>query len=134
MTLGQSGVPDHVVLYDARCGMCNRWVRWVIRVQLTQGVKRVYVAPLGGAVSQQLGNWPPSHDQVVYVGLGEVAEGSTAVLRLLTTLLGPRWWLTWAFRMPRRWRDGVYGWVAGLRHWVQTCQPLTPTERGYYLD
>jgi|GEM_PF-4291908 len=106
------GSLDHVVLYDATCGLCNRWVRWMIQLQLKQGVKRVYMAPLGGHVSQQLGVWSASHDRVVYVRLGESAEGSTAVIGVLSTLWGPKWWLTWVLKVPLPWREAWYRWVA----------------------
>jgi len=128
------GSLDHVVLYDATCGLCNRWVRWMIQLQLKQGVKRVYMAPLGGHVSQQLGVWSASHDRVVYVRLGESAEGSTAVIGVLSTLWGPKWWLTWVLKVPLPWREAWYRWVARGRRWVRACRPLTEMEKWYLLD
>jgi predicted DCC family thiol-disulfide oxidoreductase YuxK len=132
----------NLVLYDGVCALCNRMVRFLLRVD-----RRAVLcfAPLQGPTAARLAErhgFPLDVKTIVYVrpfGLkGERAhERSDAVLRVLADL-GGVWWLASLLRVvPRVLRDGVYDWVARHRYrWFgkyDSCPLPSPEQRPRFL-
>jgi predicted DCC family thiol-disulfide oxidoreductase YuxK len=115
-----------VILYDGLCGLCDRYVQFVLRHDHRHSFR---FAPLQGAYAKRalarqgidLGDGDPST-----IALLEKADApgervrvrSDAVLTVITGL-GGLWRLAGIFRaVPRPVRDVVYDWVARVRYRV----------------
>lgn len=107
------------IFYDGRCGLCQRWVRFVLVRDRTGQTFRF--APLHGDRFRAV---IPEHqraglpDSVVVLSAdGSLLVRSDAVLHILQRLGG-----VWACiapmasLLPRRWRDWLYDRVVSLRH------------------
>lgn len=123
-------VPRHgpVLLFDGSCGLCNRAVRLLLRLD-RRGTLRF--AALQGAPAQA---WLGAHalpsrdfDSLVFVrdwqgsGTGGADDYALRTDGLIAALqacggLGPV--LAWIRFIPRAWRDGAYRWVARERYRV----------------
>jgi predicted DCC family thiol-disulfide oxidoreductase YuxK len=127
-----------VVLFDGVCGLCNRFVDWLLRRDDT-GVLRF--APLQSPQAEQLGataNGEDSLATVIVVDNEKTYRRSTAALRTIA-MLGWPWNLAKALLVvPRPLRDAVYRWVATNRYqWFgkrETCRMPTPEERSRFLE
>ncbi len=112
-----------VLLYDGRCGLCSRTVRFVLRHERRHTLR--FAALDGEFARAVIGRHPELDgiDSIVWVeraGAAADAERtvvrSDAALRVARYLGGP-WRLVLAGRMlPRAWRDAAYDFVARHRH------------------
>jgi predicted DCC family thiol-disulfide oxidoreductase YuxK len=140
----------HLVLYDGVCGLCNRTVRLLLRIDR----RRVLAfAPLQGQTAAQLaarhgfpiaaaGEDSLALRSIVYVrsfGLKHERAHlkSDAVLRILGDV-GGAWSLLAVFRVvPRLLRDPLYDWVARHRYrWFgryDSCPLPPPDQRARFL-
>jgi predicted DCC family thiol-disulfide oxidoreductase YuxK len=132
----------NLVLYDGVCGLCNRLVRFLLRVD-----RRAVLcfAPLQGPTAARLAErhgFSLDVKTIIYVrpfGLkGERAyERSDAALRMLADLGGIWWVLSWLRIVPRPLRDAVYDWVARHRYqWFgkyDSCPLPSPEQRARFL-
>jgi predicted DCC family thiol-disulfide oxidoreductase YuxK len=132
----------NLVLYDGVCGLCNRLVRFLLRVD-----RRAVLcfAPLQGPTAARLAErhgFGLDVKTMVYVrqfGLKHERAylRSDAVLRVLGDL-GGLWWLLSLLRVvPRFLRDPVYDWVATNRYrWFgkyDSCPLPSPEQRARFL-
>lgn len=127
-----------VVLFDGVCGLCNRFVDWLIRHDDT-GV--LSFAPLQGPHGEKLvpaGDSDDRLDSVVLMDYGKTYRRSSAALRAIA-LLGWPWNLVKLFLIvPRPIRDAVYRFVAANRYrWFgkrEACRVLSAAERSRFLQ
>jgi predicted DCC family thiol-disulfide oxidoreductase YuxK len=138
-----SSSPGHqLVLFDGECGLCDRTVQILLRVD-HRGV--LTFAPLQGETAARVrSRWrlPEELSSLIYVrdfgATGEtVLFRSDAVLGLLARI-GGAWRLAAPFRwLPRRLRDGAYDVIARRRYrWfgrLAACRIPTPEERGRFF-
>jgi len=123
-----------VVFYDGGCGLCHRWVRFVVP---RDRAGRFRFAPLQGTtITQRLDaaarqSLPDSI--VLLAGDGTLRIKSDAALAILAGL-GSGWRVlaTMGRVVPRCLRDGVYDRIAKVRHKLlarpsEAC-PLMPRE------
>jgi len=130
-------LPQPVVFFDGVCGLCNRFVDFVIRHD-SRGV--FHFAPLQGETARERLTEADVRDLKTVVLLdGEgTYRKSTAVLRVLGRL-GAFWRAVAAvlWLVPRPLRDVGYAWVARNRYAIfgkkETCRLPTPAERGLFL-
>lgn len=130
------GTPQRIVFFDGACGLCNRFVDRLLRID-RQGLLRF--APLQGPTARAL--LPPglagALESVVYLRGGKVLQRSDAALRILIDLGGWRKAYGALLLVPPFVRDAAYGWVARNRHrWFgrrATCRAPVPEERGRFL-
>ena len=142
---------SNLVLYDGVCGLCNRMVRFLLRIDRR---KVLSFAPLQGPTAARLAErhgFPLAGSgdagasalrSMVYVrNFGLKRERaylrSDAVLRALGDV-GGLWWLVSLLRVvPRFLRDAVYDWVARNRYrWFgkhDSCPLPPPEQRGRFL-
>ncbi len=115
-----------MVLYDGTCGLCNRAVRFLLRID-RRGVLRF--STLQGGPGQA---WLRAHglpagdfDSLVFVrdwdGAGNARDGgyalrTDAIVAALAACGGAGRALAWIRFFPRSWRDGAYRLVARLRY------------------
>jgi len=134
-----------VILYDGVCGLCNRYVQFVLA---RDHQHRFQFAPLQGpfaarALARHGLVTPAAPDSIVLLeAVGTAAERarlrSDAVLRIVAQL-GGAWRLVTALRViPAVVRDAVYSVVARIRYRVfgrlDSCALPPPNARGRFLD
>ncbi len=112
----ESGLPERVLLYDGECGLCDRFVQWVLEKD-EEGV--FHFTPLQGETAARLRQnleIPEGLDTAVLVESGVVHLRSSAVLQVFRQLSAPWCWLSVLRVLPRFLTDPVYRLVARLRH------------------
>ncbi len=139
---GAGASPVYLVLYDGECGVCSRFVGWLLAAD-RRGL--LHFAPLQGATAAELRRrWPdlPADlDSVIFVdrssGGEHVSWRSEAVFRLCRLLGG--WWravavLAW---LPRWLTDAAYVAFARRRHLLgapdAACALPSAAERQRFL-
>ncbi len=133
--------PYSLVLYDGECGVCQRGVQVLLRLD-RKG--RLRFAPLQGDAAADLRNRHADVlsgvDSLVLVqGLGTAEESiylrSTAAIRSVVTIGGAWRLAVLLLLIPRRWRDAVYNWIARRRHLLAppSCRLPSPEERNRFL-
>ena len=126
-----------VVFYDGECGLCDRFVRRLLRAD--KG-RRLRFATLQGETAREVVGAPQGDSANWSVKLLDedgLHERSTAALRALAHA-GGVWKLAKAFLLvPRAIRDAVYRFVATNRfRWfgrVDTCMLPSPALRERFL-
>ena len=133
-----------LVIFDGRCGLCNRVVRWLLRRDEAGRLRFVAAESESGAGwlarsgSVRKGLTPESI--VVVSGAGSAGERiftrSDAVLAVLQVLPGP-WLGRFAGLIPRSMRDVAYRIVARYRYriWgnLESCPLPTAAEKERFL-
>jgi predicted DCC family thiol-disulfide oxidoreductase YuxK len=138
-------VASTVVFYDGVCGLCNRFVRFLIR---RDAHARLLYAPLQGslarAVLPRYGLDPADLDTVYVIAQWQepsehVLARSRAIVHALAQL-GPAWRiLAAAGRVaPRRLADAIYRAVARRRYQtfgkLDVCPVPPPEWRGRFIE
>ncbi len=133
-----SALPDHLLLFDGVCTLCNASVDLVIR---NDSKRRFRFASLQSEVGQQIlqerGLSQSKFDSVLYLHNGVLHSKSGAALRIASRLDG-LWPLFAVFLLiPPFLRDAMYGWIARNRYsWFgkrETCRVPTAEERSLFL-
>src|SRR6185436_14502522 len=121
-------VADHpIVFYDGDCGLCDRFVRWMLRRDRRE--RRYRFAPLQGETARRM----------IHVESGHAGEHrrSTAALRAIAGLGGVWRGAGLLLLVPAALRDGVYRAVARHRYrWfgrAPACGAPSTDERGRFL-
>jgi len=127
-----------IVLYDGDCGLCDGFVRWIIRHDRHW---RFRFAPLQGETADRLVGPPtgPASDWTVMLvdERGETFDRSDAALRIIAGC-GGIWRGATLFRVvPRGLRDLLYRFIARhRRRWfggAESCALPTPQLRARLL-
>lgn len=132
-------MPEHIVLFDGVCNLCNGFVQFIIR---NDPKARFHFGALQSEEAQAILSGsrldPAALDTVIYVRQGQVLTRSSAALAILRGLRFPWPLATAAFIVPRPLRDAVYRWVARNRYrWFgkrESCMLPTPELRSRFLD
>lgn len=134
----RSELPEHLLLFDGVCNLCNGLVGFIIR---HDGRKRFHFAPLQSVAGQ---NVLQRHDLVtsdfhtlVYFRKGVLLTRSTAALNVARDL-GGTWMIAYTFILvPRFLRDAVYDLISRRRfRWFgkrDSCMVPTPELRSRFL-
>jgi predicted DCC family thiol-disulfide oxidoreductase YuxK len=128
---------SRIVFYDGHCGLCNRVVRWLLRID-RQGKLRY--APLEGAAAKRLlPRLPQDLDAIVYWREGKpLVDTSNAIGTILREMDWPWRALSAILWVPRPLRDLAYRWVASRRYRFfgrhESCPLPSPEARQYFLD
>lgn len=127
---------ERIIFFDGVCGLCNRSVDHLLRVDQDRIFR---FSPLQGITAQE--KLPPGSavalETAVYLRDGMVLQRSDAALRILLDLGGWRRMYGFFYVFPRAIRDAVYGWIARNRYrWFgkrDTCRMPTQAERDRFL-
>jgi predicted DCC family thiol-disulfide oxidoreductase YuxK len=125
------------IFYDGHCGLCHRWVRFVVKRDTRSEAFRF--APLGGERFSQLVPQPPRENVpdsiVVLTSDGRMLVRSAAALHILSRL-GRFWSVTASLCriVPAFARDWLYDLIARIRHRLfrrpdNVCPVLPPELR-----
>lgn len=128
-----------MIFYDGVCGLCNRSVRFVSRIDRES---LFHYSQLQGKLAEELELNPQSPSVVLIEEMGgdheRLTTGSTAALRILNVIGGGWRLVSWLRIVPRPIRDGIYGWIAARRYrWFgkfDSCQLPSPELRERFLD
>lgn len=137
-------LPNHLVLYDGVCALCDGTIRFLI--QRDQG-RVLHYAPLQGSTAGKLLREHGVDLQmrsIVFAERESRSEShrlfyrSEAILRIFKRLGKPWSRLAWALILPRFLRDAAYDIIAGNRYrWFgkkETCYLPPPQARERFLD
>ncbi|MBS1545818.1 MAG: thiol-disulfide oxidoreductase DCC family protein [Bacteroidetes bacterium] len=132
-------LPDHLVLFDGVCNLCNGAVQFIIRHDRRN---RFRFAPLQSETGQRMLNGPgvsgDAFSSIVYRRKGKWLTRSTAVLHVARDLGGAWQWAYGLIIVPRFLRDAVYDLVARNRfRWFgrrDACMVPEPEVQGRFLS
>jgi len=113
--------PVHLVLYDGDCGVCSRFVRWLLAADHARVLR---FAPLqgstAGALRERWPGLPRDLDSIIYVdrssGEERVSWRSEALVQLGRVLGWPWHALSLLAWLPRSLTDAAYAAFARRRH------------------
>jgi predicted DCC family thiol-disulfide oxidoreductase YuxK len=138
-------MPGPILLYDGVCGLCNRFVRFVMRHDRDGIFRFAALQSAGAARILAVHGANPNDLDTVYVVVNHDSPGedlrsrSDAVVFVLKQLGGV--WRVAAFLLrllPRFLRDAGYNFVARRRYRIfgrsETCAVPSVEERGRFLD
>jgi predicted DCC family thiol-disulfide oxidoreductase YuxK len=135
----QAEVHRATLYYDGECGLCDRFVQFVLKHDPSEYFQ---FATLQSAAGRELLAGLNASDAglvtMVMVESNEPYTRSTAALRICRRLAAP-WPLLYAFMLvPRPWRDGAYSFVASRRkRWFRSpeaCAVMPPELRRRFLS
>ena len=138
-------MPHPILLYDGVCGLCNRFVQFILRRDPTAIFRFASLqSPLAASILRRHNVNPSTLDTVyVVVDQDETTETllsrSDAVLFALKQLAGPYRPAAALFaRVPRPLRDWIYGAIARNRYQLfgrhDTCPIPTAATSSRFLD
>lgn len=128
-----------IVFYDGLCGLCDRWVQFVVARDKYQTLK---FAPLQGDTARQRNDLPTELRSVVLVTQPgtpqeQIYFRSEAALRLLDHIGGCWRVVSWLRVIPHPLRDWVYNAIARRRYrWFgkfDACRVPSPELRPRFL-
>ena len=134
----------HLLLYDGVCGLCDRFVRFVLAHDLRRRFRFAALqSPVGRDLLEAFGRDPDRLDTVHVVvdyrsATGRVLNRSAAALFVLGELGWP-WKAATVLRwLPAALRDRLYDRVAAHRYWIfgrhASCPAPDPRYRDRFLD
>lgn len=128
-----------IVVFDAQCLLCSRWVRFLLRHDRHQ---RIQFASMQGAAGRQLlqsaGLRAEDLQTLLVVQGAQTWQNTAAILRVLHEL-GGAWRLFWLARLcPATLRDSAYRWIARNRYRLfgrsETCMLPAAPHAPRFLD
>jgi predicted DCC family thiol-disulfide oxidoreductase YuxK len=126
-----------IVFYDGHCGLCNRVVRWLVRID-RQAL--LHYAPLEGDTARRLlPRLPVDLDAIVYWREGRsLVDSSNAIGTILREMPWPWRGLSAMLWVPQKLRDWAYRSVAGRRYRLfgnyESCPVPEAKIRARFLD
>lgn len=126
-------IAKKVVIYDGMCGLCDRLVSFLLRVDRH---KYLYYSSLQGEYVKTL-SFDKRIDTIVFYDEGQIYMKSTAILKIFSTL-GGVWHVTKVFYLlPCFVRDFLYDLLAKYRYVLfakrKTCRLPSKEEAVYFL-
>lgn len=112
-------VPGPVVIFDGVCGLCNRFVAFALRNDLSgELVFTPNRSPYGVALCERLHLAQESERTILVVHDSQVLRRSDAVIFIATHLRRPYRHLAWIRLIPRPVRELGYRVVAAIRRMI----------------
>lgn len=129
---------DFLLLYDGQCGLCNRFVAWVIGRDAGGSMRFATLQGRYGDAARRALPQLQGIDSMVLLHRDGAWTHSTAVLEV-ARYLGGFWAVaTVGYVLPRMVRDWLYTAVARVRYRVfgksDACQVPATDVRGHFLD
>jgi predicted DCC family thiol-disulfide oxidoreductase YuxK len=132
------GLPEHVVLFDGICNLCNRSVQYVIKNDPAGKFRFIPMQSVAGR--SILTHYKKSHnnyDSFVYIQNGKWQEKSSAALKLSWQLRGGNKLFILFWLVPKFIRDLVYSLVAKNRYkWfgkMEVCMIPRKNEEALFI-
>ena len=134
-----SGIHPRIIFYDGVCGLCNRTVRRLVRLDRE---RRFRYAPLQGELGTRIrrerDDVPDELESFVYLEEGRAYLRSRALVRAARQLRYPWKLASWLWIIPWPITDLVYRLIARVRYRVwgryDECQIPSPEQRELFID
>ncbi len=111
----------HILLFDGICNLCNTSVRFVNKRDKKNQFEYIALQSEEGKESAKKYKLPPETDSVILISKNEVFLKSDAALEICRLLPRPWKWFVFFNLLPKKWRDGIYDWIAQNRYrWFGT--------------
>jgi predicted DCC family thiol-disulfide oxidoreductase YuxK len=128
-------LPAHIVFFDGHCGLCNRSVNLLIRLDKKKVLR---YAPLQGSIAAEvLGSQAPESDTFLLLSKGRLFERSAAAIRAFSLIHPAARMVLILLAVPPFIRDAVYRAVSKVRYRIfgrsETCRMPRPGERELFL-
>jgi len=105
---------ENIVFFDGVCGLCNRFVDVVIRMDKK---KKIFFAPLQGNVAKQnLDFLNEEFDTVIFLSNNKIYTKSTAAIRIAASMGGVKKIALVFLVIPAFIRDYIYDWISKNRY------------------
>jgi predicted DCC family thiol-disulfide oxidoreductase YuxK len=133
----QPGTTQPIIFFDGVCGLCNRFVDFIIKADKKQ---QFLFAPLQGKTFKMLVETEKLTlpDSVVLYTKGKFHTKSNAALKIMTTLGGIYLVAKICYLLPTFLRDKLYDFVAKKRYRLfgkkETCRLPSPEEKFRFLE
>ncbi len=132
-----SSARQTVVFFDGVCGLCNRYVDFLLRIDA--GGKLRFAPLQGQNAADKFGRAEGGRlDSIALYDDGRILEKSDAVIRIFEILGGVWRVFTLLGLIPKSLRDRIYEWTARNRYRVfgkrETCRLPAEEERSRFLD
>jgi predicted DCC family thiol-disulfide oxidoreductase YuxK len=131
-------LPDHLVLFDGVCNLCNRAVRYIIERDRKDLFR---FASLQSDIALKIRrdhSIPENTDSMIYFRKGSVFTRSTAALKIAGDLGGRYCLFNIFIIVPRPLRDLLYDLIARNRYnWfgkTETCQMPDHSVKRKFID
>lgn len=129
--------PEGLILFDGVCGLCSRWVRFVISRDPEMTFRFLPIqSEAGRRFAQDMGVSPDDPETNIVILDGRAWFKSDAALAVISRLGGPGW-ARMLLRLPRRLRDPVYDLIARNRYRLfgrrQVCLLPSGQDRARFL-
>lgn len=128
-----------IIVFDAECLLCNRWVRFLLRHDRRGNIRFASIQGENGRrLLEQAGLKPEGLDTLLLIQGDRSWQYSAAILQVLHQLGWP-WRLAWvAWLVPSVLRDSAYRLIARNRYWIfgraKTCILPPPEFAIRFLD
>lgn len=136
-------IPDHLILFDSQCNLCNGWSRFILRHDRQHRFTLCRVqSPAGQFLLRKLRLPLDNYQSMIYLVRGERGlepiYRSEAALRVVAELPAPWHWLRLLGLVPRKLRDWLYDRIAQNRYRLfgrpDACRLPSPRERQWFLE
>jgi len=128
-----------IVVFDAKCLLCNGWVQFLLRHDRTGVFQFAYIqGATGKKLLAKAGLRVEGLQTLLLVDGARSWQHTAAIFRVLNGLGSP-WraaWMGWLVPSPLR--DAMYRWVARNRYWLfgrsKVCLLPPPDYKARFLD
>jgi predicted DCC family thiol-disulfide oxidoreductase YuxK len=126
------------MLFDGVCNFCSGSVSLVLRMDRRKVIRFTPLqSPFGRALAAKYGLDLDNPTSFIFFADGQPLESSDAIVALAARLAPPWRWLQALRIVPRRLRDGAYGWLARNRYRLlgkrKVCMAPSPDVRARFL-
>ncbi len=128
---------EQVIVFDGECGLCNRFVRFAVKIQPKREIKFMssQSQPGESLLNELAQDLQPS--TVLLISPNSLLEKSGAVFSFLKQAKRPWCWLRIFQVLPKFISDGIYNFIAKNRHLIfkksQSCS-IDPKVQARILD
>lgn len=108
---------DGVMVFDGMCVFCSTGVQVLLRLDRTGAVRFSPIqSAYGAALARAAGVDPADPATFLFFDRGRPLQQSDAVAAVVERLPRPWRWAAVAGRLPHRFRDALYDWIARNRY------------------
>jgi predicted DCC family thiol-disulfide oxidoreductase YuxK len=128
----------YIVFYDGVCGLCNRSVRVLIKLDRQKILK--FASLQSGFAKETLKGKELDIDSgtIVFLDNEKILVKSNAIIQILHSFGGIYRLVSLLYIIPLQWRDSIYDWISRNRYrWFgkyESCPMPGKDERDFFID
>ena len=128
----------YIVFYDGVCGLCNRSVRLLIKLDRKRVLRYASIQSDFAKTRLKDKNLDISSGTIIFLADYDLYIKSNAILRILMSLKGIYRLAVILYIIPRPVRDAIYDWISRNRYrWFgkhETCPMPQPGDSELFID